>query len=60
MGAAERRLADLLELEPTQGHVRRRLGLAVEDGAALRRVAERYAVPAWAVGCISTSDAAFL
>lgn len=60
MTAAERRYLDLLELEPAQGHVRRRLGLAESDPAALRRVAELYEAPAWSKGCVSRFDAMFL
>jgi predicted O-methyltransferase YrrM len=56
----ERRLAALTAQEPAQAHVRRRLGLPLRDEAALRRVAERYEPPAWAVGSISVHDAMFL
>lgn len=58
--AAERRLLGLEALEPAQAHARRRLGLPERDAAALRRVADRYAPPAWAAGCVSVHDAMFL
>ena len=56
----ERRLAELVELEHPQAHVRTRLGLPVSDRGVLERVAERYCPPVWAVGCVSVYDAAFL
>lgn len=55
-----RRLRALREEEPAQAHVRDRLGLGPSDDAVLRRVAERYETPAWAVGCVSVHDALFL
>lgn len=57
--AAERRYARLLANGGTHRGVRERFGLGLDE-RALRRVAERYAPPAWAVGCIGVVDAMFL